>query len=254
MMNLLSSTRRTSFFENVPIGVLVVREHQIAYCNKHAASQFHADRSFLLGLRMEVLISPESIAAGGIPDINCAVMHVREPVMMHRINGGRFQARMRWFPLEAKANRTFLVVVDDCAENQEPLQFADLSTSTTKGFAIVENRHFIFCSSAFAAIAGHSIHTMEGSCTRLIYPSEETYVESGKMFLGSLSKGTTSFYNQLIRRPNGEDILCNFEIEPMNIDDPYSYTLWRVEAFHTLSHRSAPPATKSTHLSCRHIG
>lgn len=215
---LAAFTEQKAVLNNIRVGVLFVRDHQILLSNAAADEIFASSTGGLVNLvAAQLLCSPDQfghlVKSAGIAFRNGAGAYEAE-IQMVRRNGEVFWAHLRGSVLDRhKLNDGSVWIVEDVSTQRQAAEQLRLSAtlfdSTADGVVVTDSMHRVLkVNSAFVRLTGYELSDVAGKPLSILNSSRNA-PDLTKRMLRALNSGAGRWEEEVwLRKKSGDTLLA----------------------------------------------
>jgi diguanylate cyclase (GGDEF)-like protein/PAS domain S-box-containing protein len=223
------------------IAVVCTRSRLVYRCNPRAEELFGWPAGTLVG-QLDAVFLPDDASCDALRGTVRPLLRVGKIVDLEtrlaRRDGSTFVAHLIARAIDPAAPRlgTVWIVRDVTQEvltrdasarllREQQLIFENAET----GIVILRERIIQRCNRRFAELLGYAADELIGQSTRLYYPSEEAWLDTGRRAYAAIAETGIYHGDTIFRRRNGESFCCHITGSMMNRANPDEGYVWLYE-------------------------
>ncbi|QJD98742.1 EAL domain-containing protein [Massilia forsythiae] len=222
--------------EHAPVGIVVTLPHLIKSCNPRLAGMFGYTPEQMVNRHPVEMFSSaaqyDAFIEEAIPVLERGGLYEKAEIQMRHRDGRAVWCRIRAKAVDMDSQEAGIIwILEDVTETRRALvEVQAIMTNATVGIFFSRERVFTRCNECFARMFGYGEAEVLGRSTRLLYASEQEYVELGAHAYGVLAEGRSFQCEATMLRKDGTPMWIKVIGYAVNLAEGDAGTLiWMLE-------------------------
>jgi len=203
---------QAAVLEHAPVGIVVTLPHLVKSCNPRMAQMLGYESGQLVDRSpAEFFVSHEQyddFTSEAIPVLTSGGLFEKDAIQLRHRDGSLIWCRIRAKAVDMTSREAGTIwILEDVTEARRALtEVQAIMTNASIGIFFTRERIITRCNSCFDRMFGYEEGEAVGQSTRILFESEQAYIELGAMAYGVVGQGKPF---------HGEDIMLRKDGTPM---------------------------------------
>jgi diguanylate cyclase (GGDEF)-like protein/PAS domain S-box-containing protein len=226
---------QAAVLEHAPVGIVVTLPHLVKSCNPRMARMLGYEPVQLVNRSpAEFFVSHaqyDAFTSEAIPILTSGELFEKAEIQLRHRDGSLIWCRIRAKAVDMSSREAGTIwILEDVSEARRALTEVEaIMTNATIGIFFTRERVITRCNSCFDRMFGFEEGEAVGQSTRILFESEQAYIELGAMAYGVVEQGKPFQDEDIMVRKDGTRMWVRVIGYAVNREAPSQGKIWMIE-------------------------
>ncbi|MGJ7917522.1 EAL domain-containing protein [Massilia sp. LXY-6] len=226
---------QAAVLEHAPVGIVVTLPHLVKSCNPRMAQMLGYEPEQLVNRSpAEFFVSQaeyDAFTGEAIPILTNGDLFEKAEIQLRHRDGSLIWCRIRSKAVDMSSREAGTIwILEDVTEARRALtEVQAIMTNASIGIFFTRERVITRCNSCFDRMLGYEEDEAVGQSTRILFTSEQAYLDLGAMAYGVIGQGKPFLGEDIMVRKDGTPMWVKVIGYAVNREAPSQGVIWMIE-------------------------